>query len=62
MALPDDLKRKLSDVLRYLAKHRREVAREERNFEAITDQTIDAEFSEVPSGDPFDLRELAEIL
>jgi hypothetical protein len=61
LALPDDLKKQLANVLRYLTKHRREIAREQNHFAALTDQSnvVDAEY-EIASDD-YDLAEVAKL-
>ena len=69
LSLPDDLKHKLADVLKYLIRHRRELAREENAVgdqieqSALTDQgtVTDAEFAEVSSADPYDLAEVEKM-
>jgi hypothetical protein len=63
MALPVELQKKLADVLRYLAKNRREVVREQSHFAALTDDrdVTDAEY-EIASDEQKLARDLAEIL
>ena len=68
MALPEsgpdgNLKAQLANVLKYLIRHRRELGREQRNFEALTDQrgAVDVEFAEVSDDDAELQRQLAEI-
>jgi hypothetical protein len=61
LALPDDLKKQLANVLRYLAKNRREIAREQSHFAALTEERVtDAEYVEVASDD-YDLAEVAKL-
>jgi hypothetical protein len=60
LALPDDLKTKLADVLRYLVKHRREITREADHFAALPAPAVDAEFIEIRS-DEYDLAELQTV-
>jgi len=62
MALPPEMKAKLADVLKFIIKSRRELAREQGAFEALTDASNveDAEFAEV-TADPYDVEALAEV-
>jgi hypothetical protein len=65
MSLPDELKAQLANVLKHLIRHRREVARDQRAFDAIgiSDQSgaQDAEYTEVECDAESVDRQLAEL-